>query len=227
MNNVLSKTIKVSLLSLMISGTSMAGSLLTPVGALQAGDNVTIQNELGQFPVSGNYTVLAGDQINTADGDVATLAIEGGHLYIAPGSQAKVSGADGQYTIELVSGSMGYKLDGGSQLKIISSGQEITPSMIDGSMSGAIALSEDGNLVVSPLVGDALAVSSDGMITTIEQGHTWTNTVKGATMTLTQVKEAGAGVSTTALVVGGIVIVGAGIAITKDDDDDDSKSPSS
>lgn len=222
MKNALSNTIKVSLLSLMISGTAIADGALTPVGALQAGNNVIIQNELGQFPVAGNYTVLAGDQINTADGKVATLTVEGGNLYISPGSQAKVSGSNGQYTVELISGSMGYKLNGHSQLKIISSGQEITPSAIDGEMSGAIALGENGRLVVSPLLGNALAVASDGMVTTIEQGHTWTNTGKSASMTLTQVSGSGMGLGLKILI--GVVAVGAGIAIVKKIDDDDDES---
>ncbi|MCP3954349.1 MAG: hypothetical protein GY697_19355 [Desulfobacterales bacterium] len=189
MNNTLSKTIKVSLLSLMISGTAMADGALAPIGALQAGDNVTIQNELGSFPITQSYTVMAGDQIKTSVGDVATLAVNGGNIYISPNSSATVSESNGLYTVELLSGSIGYNLEGESTIKVISSGKEITPVAVDGSITGAIALGSNDKLVVSPIVGNALVVASDGIVTTIEQGKTWTNTAQGGKITLTQAEE--------------------------------------
>jgi hypothetical protein len=186
MKNIMNKAIKVSLLSLMIGGTAMANSSLAPVGALQAGDNVTIQNELGTFPVSGSYTVLAGDQIKTGAGEIATLAIEGGHLYFSANSSATISGSDGNYTVELTSGSMGYKLRGQSTLRVAVSGEGATPVAIDGLASGAIAVDSNGSLVASPAVGNMVTVSNDGTVTTVEQGYTWVNSGLGAKLTLTQ-----------------------------------------
>ena len=219
---MINKAIKVSLLSLMISGAAMASSSLAPLGALQAGDNVTIQNELGTFPVSGSYSVMAGDQIKTGTGGMATLAIDGGHLYFSANSSATVSGSDGNYFVVLTSGSIGYKLRSQSTLKVVVAGEGATPVAVDGLASGAVAVNSNGSLIVSPMIGNMIAVSSDGTVTTVEQGYTWMNTSDGAKLILTQVLETAAISSgwtavSVATVVAAVAGVAAVVSVASDD----------
>ena len=222
----LTRVIQVGLLGLMFAGTAMAADALAPIGTLQAGAHASIQNELGSFPVSGTYTVLTGDQINIGESEsIATLALDTGTLYIHPNSSLTLNESNGVYTVALVSGSMGYELDREGMLKINSSGKEITPVATDGASSaGAVAIGSTGKLVVVPVLGDALAMADDGIVTAITQGYTWTDDGQGAKLTLTQV-ETDDGLSTDDKVLIGIGIAAGGVFIyqvTKD-----SNSPSS
>jgi len=230
MKQMIHKAIKASLLGLMISGTAMASGALTPVGTLQAGANAKIQNELGSFPVSGAYTVLTGDQIKFGENDAnATLAMDIGTLYIRPNSSLVLSKSNGTYTVALVSGSIGYELNGEDALIITSSGKEITPIATDGASSGAVAFGPDGSLVVIPVLGDATAVAADGIVTTIAQGYTWSDAEQGAELTLTQVQDATGGMSMGMKVLIGVGVAAGGYYIydTIKADDQKSKSPSS
>ena len=187
---------------------------------------VSIQNELGGFPVSGTYTVLAGDQIKIGESDtVATLALDGGTLYIHPDSSLTLNESNGVYTVALVSGSIGYDLNGEGMLSIISSDKEITPIATDGERSGAVALGAKGKLVVVPVLGDARAVADDGMVTTITQGYTWTDAEQGAKLTQTQVTSGG--MSTGMQVLIGVGALAGTVLVYEWLKDDDSKSPSS
>jgi len=228
MKKMIHKAIKTGLFGLMISGTAMASDALAPIGTLQAGANARIQNELGSFPVAGAYTVLTGDQIKFGESDAnATLTLDAGTLYIRSNSTLTLNKSDGMYTVALVSGSIGYELNGEDTLKIISSGKEITPIAIDGASSGAVAFGPDGSLVVIPVLGDAVAVADDGIVTNIAQGYTWTDAEQGAKLTLTQVEDGGMSTGTKVLIGVGIAAAGYGVYKLIDDDDKDSKSPSS
>ena len=212
----------------MITGTAMA-SELAPIGTLQAGAQASIQNELGSFPVSDMYTVMAGDQIKIGESDtVATLTLDVGTLYIHPDSSLTLNESNGTYTVELVSGSVGYDLDGDGVLKIISSAKEITPIATDGTRSGAVAVSPEGGLVVIPVLGDARAVAGDGVLTYIMQGDTWTDAEQAPKLTLAQVQTDGT-MSTQKKVLIGVGAVAGGYLLYEliKDDDKKSKSPSS
>lgn len=223
------KLITTSLVALMISGTALASDDLMPMGTLQVGANASIQNELGSFPVTDTYTVLAGDQINIGESDaVAILAFDVGTLYIRPNSSLTLNKSNSTYTVELVSGSIGYELDGGGLFKITSSGKEITPVAIDGTRAGAVALGPEGGLVVIPVLGDARAVADDGIVTNILQGDTWTDAEKIPQLTLAQVQTDDT-MSTTTKVLIGVGVAAGGVVLYEvlKDDDKKSKSPSS
>jgi len=200
--------------------------MLAPVGTLQAGAHASIQNELGSFPVSGTYTILAGDQIKIGKSESnAVLALDIGTLYIRPESSLILNETNGIHTVTLLSGSIGYQLDGNSTLKITSAGKEITPIATDGTISGVVALGPTGLLVVSPVLGDAIALADDGVVITITQGNTWTDAAQGAKLTPTQVEGAG-GMSTAATVGVVIGVTAGGVLIYNELKKDNSKSNS-
>jgi len=229
MKKIVHTGIKAGLLGLMFSATAMASDAIAPIGTLQAGSHVNIQNELGSFPVSETYTVLAGDQIKIGESDfIATLRLDGGILYISPNSVTTLSKSNGVYTLVLDSGSVGYELEDAGKLVIRSGGQEITPTASEGAISGAVALGLNGKLVISPVSGNAVVATENGVVTKIAQGQTWANTQQGAKLTLTQAEPLATGLgagATTAIVVGGIA--GGALIYDKVIKDDDSKSPSS
>ncbi len=228
MKKIINTGIKAGLLGIVFSASAMASDAIAPIGTLQAGSHVNIQNELGSFPVSETYTVMAGDQIRIGDSDfVATLRLDDGILYISPNSATTLSKTNGVYTLILDSGSVGYELEDAGKLVIRSGGQEITPTASEGAISGAVVLGLDGKLVISPVLGNAVVATENGVVTKIAQGQTWANTQQGAKMTLTQAEPLPAGLgagATTAIVVGGIV--GSALIYEKVIKDD-SKSPSS
>jgi hypothetical protein len=223
------KIVKVSLLGLMLTGTAMANDSLAPIGTLQAGAHASIQNELGSFPVSDMYTVMAGDQIKIGESNsVATLVLDAGTLYVRPNSSLTLNKSNGTYTVALISGSIGYELDGEGGFNITSSGKEITPVATDSTRSGAVALGLNGGLVVIPVIGDARAVADGGIVTYIMQGDTWSDSEQAPKLTLAQVQQGG-GMSTAAMVGIGVGVVAGGWVLYEvfKDDDKDSKSPSS
>ncbi len=182
---IANKIFKASLLSLMISGTAFAANVTAPIGSIEAGANISVQNELGSFPVSSSYAVISGDQIKTTAGDVVAVAVGNGHIYVSPNSVVTVNKTTDGYNVEIVSGSVGYKADGQADVVFTSAGEQVTPTGLNA--SGAIALGVDGKLVVSPIVGDAIVLSDSGVMTTVAQGQTWINTGASAQLVLTQV----------------------------------------
>ena len=192
MKNIIKTTMKAGIICFLITGSAVANESLAPIGTLQvgSGSHTSVQNELGSFAVSGTHTVLAGDQIKIGDSEfVSTLALDGGKLYISPNSLTTLSKSNGVYILELTSGSIGYELATEGSLRILSGGQEIAPIASNGDISGAVAVQPNGKLSVSPINGNALVMTDDGLTTKVSQGYTWADSDQEPTMVLTQVEE--------------------------------------
>ncbi len=175
--------IQTTLVSLLLATSVQAADSVLPIGSLTSENNVTIATDIGVTSISGDYAFMSGDVVNTKDGAVAVLSLDGGSIYVSPSSEAKIEAVDGKYMVSVTSGSVGFNFESDVDFSIVSPDQVI--SALDGAASGAVAVNANGETVVQAISSALNVVSAEGLQHQVVAGQHWSES-EGAQVILAQ-----------------------------------------